>query len=339
MSTVLFSIIIPGYNRVEPLKYTLCSAAAAIANLPGSAEIILVDDGSEPPLTAQLNAFKTNATLRHVRQTNQGSIAARLTGLQLAEGVCILFLDSDDLIHPDKLVRHFAAMNATSADVVYDDLAVARLGPNHTADFSPSASLPVAAEPADFFLRVQPAPHSPTYRRTYLQSALASPTVKLDRRMDPAGDVWLYYNLARHPARIVKIDAALTATGPHDDARYSQHWENLGVAALLIAESFMAGCSTELPGSASARRAAGEAAFRSWRRLPRGFSSSYARRLLALWQQAPHGPNKNLGGPFFRFLAAFLGSTLAGRLLRLRNHTYASCRTLADDELSRLLPS
>jgi len=338
MSSLLFSIIIPGYNRVEPLKYTLCSAMAAIARLPGSGEIILVDDGSEPSLAVQLGTFKSSATLRHVRQTNQGSIAARLTGLQMAQGVCILFLDSDDLIHPDKLVRHFDAMNATAADVVYDDLALARLGPNNTADFSPGSSLPVATEPADFFLRVQPAPHSPSYRRTYLQSALAAPMVKLERRMDPAGDVWLYYNLAIQPARIVKIDAALTATGPHDAARYSQHWEKLGAAALLIAESFMA-ASTKLPGSVSARRAAGEAAFRSWRRLPRGFPASYAKRLLALWKQAPHGSNKNLGGPFFCFLAVFLGSTLAGRLLRQRNHTYTSCRTLSDDELSELLSS
>jgi len=48
------SVIIPAYERVEPLKYTLRSAAASIANSGYAGEIIVVDDGSEPSVEEQL---------------------------------------------------------------------------------------------------------------------------------------------------------------------------------------------------------------------------------------------------------------------------------------------
>jgi glycosyltransferase involved in cell wall biosynthesis len=330
----LFSIIIPGYNRVEPLKYTLRSAVAA-ATLAGPCEIILLDDGSEPSLRQQLGDFPLAHPIRHERQANQGSMAARLAGLRAARGDFVLFLDSDDLIHPEKLARHAAAM--PDADVVYDDMAVAKLGPDYTTEFKPGERLDAAGSPAQFFIHIQPAPHSPTYRRTYLESALKSLVVPPERKMDPAGDVWLYYNLACHPARIAKVAAGLTATGPHEEIRYSQHWEKLGLAALLVAETFISRCPLHPPGAFAARQAVGEAAFRSWRRLPRDYPADYARRLLAVWRQSPRGSTAVLGGPLFRALALMLGPERAGRVLRLRNHKYSSCRTLSDQELASLL--
>lgn len=334
MDPVVFSIIIPGYNRPEPLRYTLRSAAAAAA-LVGPAEIILVDDGSMPPLADQLKDFAGAATIRHIRQPNQGSIVARLTGLRAAHGTYVLFLDSDDLLHPDKLKLHQAILDVTGADVAYDDMADATLGSDYAVTLAPGRTLKTVTDSATLFLEVQPAPHGPTYRRSYLHAALAAPLVPTDRRMDAAGDVWLYYNLLLHPARVAKIDAALTAPGPHTDARYSQHWEKLGAAALLITEAFAAGCP-DRPEYTAVRRLVGEIAFRSWRRLPRDYHAGYANRLLAVWHRLPRGPHAALGGPSFRALAAFLGAEGAARLLQRRNHAYASCRTLTDTELTQL---
>jgi hypothetical protein len=70
--------------------------------------------------------------------------------------------------------------------------------------------------------------------------------------------------------------------------------------------------------------------------LPRDFHAGYSNRLLEIWRQTPHGPGADLGGPWFRFLAVVFGVEGAARLLRQRNHTYASCRTLTDAELERL---
>lgn len=336
---MIFSVIIPGFNRVEPLRHTLRSAAAALDRLPGDGEIILVDDGSTPALAEQLADFPADHRLRHLRQANQGSIVARQTGLAAARGEFVLFLDSDDLIHSEKLRQHLEAFGAApGADVVYDDMAVARIGPGDTVEFFPGAVLPVTADPLDWLLRLQPAPHNPTYRRSYLNRVLAVPTVPGRRAFDPSGDVWLYYNLLLQPPALRKVNAALTAPGPHEEARYSQHWEKLGVAALLLAEDFMRRCPAT-SATAAARQAVGEAAFHSWRRLPSDFDADYTARTLALWQAAPHGSARRLGGGLFTALATVLGIESAGRLLRRRNAPYRASRTLADADLQRLLAS
>ncbi len=334
--SVAFSIVIPGFGRVGPLKFTLRSAAAAAERLGAAVEIILVDDGSTPPLRESLANFPLSHPVIHLRQSNQGSIVARLTGLRRATGDRVLFLDSDDLIHPDKLRAHGAVPGSGPADLVYDDMAVAELGPDFSASYRTGPRRAMTNDQAALLLEVQPAPHSLSYRRAWLMDALREPLVRARRSFDPAGDVWLYYNLLLHPGRIRKLDAPLTAAGPHEELRYSQHWEMLGFAALQIAEEFMAHCP-DGPATAAARRAVGEAAFRSWQRLPRGFPAGYARRLLALWRAAPRGARGRLGGRRFGLVASVLGPELAGEIVRRCNHTYASCRTLEEAELQRLL--
>jgi hypothetical protein len=188
----------------------------------------------------------------------------------------------------------------------------------------------------ELLIHVQPAPHSPVYRREYLLRALATPVLPPLRQCDAVGDIWLYYNLCIHPARIVKLDAPLTLIGEHEEARYSRHWERLGFAALGIAENFMRLCPVTAA-TVNARRLVGERAFESWRRLPRGFSNQYCRRTLALWRAAPGHSQMRLGGPLFRFLASLFGYIGAGRILRLRNAPYSRIRTVDDAELASLL--
>lgn len=336
--TPWFSIIIPGFNRSEPLKYTLQSAAVAAAQLPsGSVEIILVDDGSSPSLAEQLNGFDPGHPITHLRQKNQGSIVARLTGLASAHGQRVLFLDSDDLIAPEKLIRHHESGVHEQVDIVYDDMAKAELGSNYSSTFLPYYSLEDASSAPDLLLRIQPLPHVPTFDRAYLTKILADPMIAPDRKMDPSGDVWLYYNLVAFPATISKLHAALTAVGPHEEVRYSLHWEKLGVAALLITEAFQRTCPQNAA-TLEIRRQVGETAFSSWRRLPRDFHSGFAHRQLNLWRGSPRGPISALGGGIFGFAARLLGPVTAGRLYkRFFGRTYASCRTLDTTALTRLL--
>lgn len=330
----LVSIVIPAFNRIAPLRLTLRSALRATAGV--SAEIVVVDDGSTPPLADALPEFaRSPVVFRH--QPNQGSMVARHTGLLAARGDQVLFLDSDDLIHPEKLSRQLAAMRAADADISYSDMAEYVLGPDGEPVFQPAQRLDVAPNPIDFFLRVQPAPHNPIYRRDYLLRHLAPPAIPMHRHYDPVGDIWIYFNLLLHPARIVKVDAPLTAIGRHDEGRYSGHWENLGLASLRLMEDFLAACP-RTPATAAARTTVGECAFISWRRLPRDFHPRFDARLLALWHQAPRGPLARLGERRFVQLSRILGPALAARLLRrLRGHTYASCRTLDEPAYRALL--
>lgn len=337
----LLSVVIPGYNRPGPLKATLRSVADAAAPLPpGGVEVLLVDDGSAPPLEVQLAGFDPGIAFTILRQANTGSIAARQHGLARATGDYVQFLDSDDLVHPEKFVRQLAAQRSTDADVSYVDASEAAPGADHRAtEFRPVQVFRPASDPADFFFRVQPPPHSPLYRRGYLLPTLTAPRVSARRAMDPAGDVWLYYNLATLPARIVKVDGPFAATGLHAEERFSRHWENLALAALLVAEAFMQATAADAgAGAVAARRVAGEVAFDSWRRLPWDFSPAYQARLLDVWRRSPRDPHAVLGGRFFSALARLLGPVFTARFIRrLRGARYAACRTLPADEFDRRL--
>jgi len=322
------AVVIPAFNRLGPLRHTLRSAAAALARYGQSeCELLLVDDGSMPPLAEQLSGDDFGWPITHVRQPNQGSIIARQTGLLAARAEWILFLDSDDLIPPEKFPGQLGAIPDGGCDIVYADMARAHLEEPDILRYEPAEILARTEDPAEFFLCIQPAPHNPVYRRSYLLSRLADLLVPAERRFDPAGDAWLYYNLCIHPARIVKVDAPLAAAGVHAELRYSHHWEKLGVAALGIMESFGQRCPVN-EATLRARTLVGERAFLTWRGLPRGFDPAFIRRMLAIWKRSPRGPLSRLGQRSFQRLSRLLGPEFAARLLRLRNPSYDRVRTL-----------
>ena len=321
-------MVIPAYGRVEPLKYTLKSAARALREAGGGGEIVVVDDGSEPPLEKKLQGFEAGHPVRFLRQKNQGSIVARMTGLAAAQEKFVLFLDSDDLIHPEKIRAQTEAMEESGAEVSYSDMAEARLGEKYEASFCAGLKVSPTDDSVELFTRIQPLPHGPMYRREYLARALAKPLVKPNRAMDPSGDVWLYRNLVPHPAKVRKVDGPYTAIGPHEETRYSQCWENLGAASLLIDEEFFRACP-RTPETEPARRVVGEVAFVSWRTLPYDVDREYRKRKLKIWRQAPKGNPEKLGGKGFQMLARILGPVAAGWILRKwQRPRYQTCRTL-----------
>lgn len=92
------SVIIPVFNGAGFL-------AEAVASIRGqripASEIIVVDDGSTDHSAAV--AASLGEGIRYVYQANRGPHAAQNTGLKLAQGEVIAFLDSDDLWPADKL--------------------------------------------------------------------------------------------------------------------------------------------------------------------------------------------------------------------------------------------
>ena len=89
----LISIIIPAYNNAQFLGEAIESVKAQTYPYW---EIIVVDDGS----TDNTPEVATNyyEEIQYVRQSNLGHSVARNTGLSIAKGDYILFLDSDDLL-------------------------------------------------------------------------------------------------------------------------------------------------------------------------------------------------------------------------------------------------
>ena len=92
------SVVIPTYNRAHMIGDTLNSV---LAQTYRNFEIIVVDDGSTDNTPEVLTYY--GSPVHYVRCENRGKSAARNTGIRVARGDYIAFLDSDDLWLPNKL--------------------------------------------------------------------------------------------------------------------------------------------------------------------------------------------------------------------------------------------
>lgn len=100
MNKVLFSIIIPTYNRANLIKRCLDSV---LNQTYSNWEAIVVDNYSEDD-TEKIVESLNDSRLQFVKIHNYGVIAvSRNKGIDLAEGDWICFLDSDDVWYPNKL--------------------------------------------------------------------------------------------------------------------------------------------------------------------------------------------------------------------------------------------
>jgi glycosyltransferase involved in cell wall biosynthesis len=95
---MLFSVIIPTYNRASFLARTLDSVLAQDFQ---DFEVIVVDDGSTDH-TQEVVALYTqrNQRIRYFYKDNGERAAARNFGIRQAQGSYVTFLDSDDLYYP-----------------------------------------------------------------------------------------------------------------------------------------------------------------------------------------------------------------------------------------------
>ncbi len=105
------SVIIPTFNRE---KYITHAVESVLRQSFRDYEIIVIDDGSTDGTRPLLEPYLNH--IRYIRQENAGVSAARNTGLKLARGEWIAFLDSDDewlpsyLSYQMELVGHSRAI-------------------------------------------------------------------------------------------------------------------------------------------------------------------------------------------------------------------------------------
>lgn len=92
---MLFSVVIPSYNRVHLLARTLDSVWQQRFT---DYEVIVVDDGSTDGTLEYLRNLGDR--VRTVQQVNGGPGAARNAGVRAASGKYVALLDSDDLWFP-----------------------------------------------------------------------------------------------------------------------------------------------------------------------------------------------------------------------------------------------
>lgn len=98
------SVIVPAYNYAVFLPEAI---ASALRQTHSALEVIIVDDGSTDNTAAVAAQWvQQDQRVRYVHQVNQGLSAARNTGIKKSRGEFLVFLDADDVLHPEKLAAH-----------------------------------------------------------------------------------------------------------------------------------------------------------------------------------------------------------------------------------------
>lgn len=120
MAVPIVSIIIPAYNAMPYL--TRCISSVAEQSIGQEAlEVIVVDDGSTDGTAEELVRLSgmPPGLMQVVHQENSGGPAApRNTGLDLAQGRFVFFLDADDYLGPETLERMVSMAEKNGTDIV-----------------------------------------------------------------------------------------------------------------------------------------------------------------------------------------------------------------------------
>lgn len=115
---IILSIVVPVYNVEKYLRKCVDSLLCQDIK-PEDYEIILVDDGSTDACPKICDEYAvTNENIRVIHQENRGLSEARNTGIKLAQGKYIQFVDSDDWLQPNVLGSLVCKMEQDNLDVL-----------------------------------------------------------------------------------------------------------------------------------------------------------------------------------------------------------------------------
>jgi glycosyltransferase involved in cell wall biosynthesis len=109
------SIVMPVYNREAYFAETMDSI---LAQTYKDFEVIVVDDGSTDSISFLYDYYTAkDKRVKVIYTKHQGIAGARNTGIQESQGQYVAVMDSDDLMHPDRLKKQLKAIK--NADFVY----------------------------------------------------------------------------------------------------------------------------------------------------------------------------------------------------------------------------
>lgn len=117
----LVSVIIPTYNRGQLIEAAMESVWKQTYR---PVEMIVIDDGSTDETEETVRRWiaerdDTQFKSQYLRQANRGAPAARNRGLVESSGEYIQYLDSDDLLHPEKMSQQIALLQDGEKDFVF----------------------------------------------------------------------------------------------------------------------------------------------------------------------------------------------------------------------------
>ncbi|MBO1323872.1 glycosyltransferase family 2 protein [Acetobacter garciniae] len=116
MSGVPVSVVITTYNSADIIEETLCNIKNQTLEYY---QVIVVDDKSTDGTAEILEKFDKEDNFKIVfNDKNRGAAYSRNLALSLAQGEYLIFLDDDDIYHPDMLEKAYHAAKSRDADIV-----------------------------------------------------------------------------------------------------------------------------------------------------------------------------------------------------------------------------
>ena len=110
---MLYSIIVPVYNRPDEVKELLDSLLAQTVK---PFELLIIEDGSKERCDHLLGHYRSFFTIHYYYKPNSGRSDTRNYGMERAGGDYLLFFDSDVILPPFYFERLQAAMEADYCD-------------------------------------------------------------------------------------------------------------------------------------------------------------------------------------------------------------------------------
>ncbi len=214
MATQLVSIIIPAYKGGRLLGEAIQSVLdQTYPNL----ELIVVDDCCPENTYELVRQFTGDSRVRCLlHEQNRGAVAARKSGFQASAGEIVIFLDQDDLIHPDKVRAHVAFLeNHPEIGVSYNG----RLDIEHPSNAILGIWMPPAkVELPDVILGYPFAPSDTVYRRKWvaIDEVWDERFVSRGKEMIPnGGEIVALGRMALNGCRFAGINRALNSRRYH----------------------------------------------------------------------------------------------------------------------------
>jgi glycosyltransferase involved in cell wall biosynthesis len=115
LNDLLFSIVIPTYNRASFIEKTIHSVLNQVYQ---NFEIIVVDDGSTDNTEEIVRSIK-DPRLSYYKKKNEERAKARNFGTNLAKGGYVNFLDSDDTLYPNHLSEAIHLIRSVNSPEIF----------------------------------------------------------------------------------------------------------------------------------------------------------------------------------------------------------------------------
>lgn len=113
---IMISVVIPIYNSSKYIRQCISSVLSQSFQ---DFELLLVNDGStDNSLSICKNYEKRDSRVVIIDKKNEGVDEARFTGLKMAKGEYVTFIDSDDWIEPNTLMKMMNYAEMYSCDYV-----------------------------------------------------------------------------------------------------------------------------------------------------------------------------------------------------------------------------